>query len=80
MDKLEQRSEGELMDLDASQESIGEVMRQGSNIVGKPIEPKQSKQRYGAQSKPQFSLSNKKEGRPIGNYEGGGERTISAYD
>ena len=40
MHQLEERSEGEIGDLDASQESLGELMPQGSSLVGRPIEPK----------------------------------------
>lgn len=81
LNELEARSEGEIGDLDASQESLGELIPQGSSLVGKPVEPKQSsKSRYGAQSKPQFHLSNRKDAKPAVGYEGGAERTASAYD
>ena len=51
-------------------------------MVGRLVETKGStKARYDASSKPQMHLSNRKDVRQItAGYEGGGERSASAYD
>lgn len=97
---LDERSEGELGELDASNESLGEIIPSGTNIVGKPVDSVKTRSRYGDQSNHMQSaqkslhsrpanmgpqLSHKKDNRPLAQvqtlgFEGGGERTASAYD
>lgn len=92
---LDERSEGELGELDASNESLGEIIPSNTNIVGKPLDSAKTRSRYGDQSNHQTSqksmhsrpsnmMSHKKDPlaqvQTVGGYEGGGERTASAYD
>lgn len=47
---LDERSEGELGELDASNESLGEIIPSNTNIVGKPLDSVKTRSRYGDQS------------------------------
>ena len=89
---LDERSEGELGELDASNESLGEIIPSNTNIVGKPLDSTKTRSRYGDASQKAMQgrssnmmpqLSHKKD--PLAQvqavgYEGGGGRSASAYD
>lgn len=47
---LDERSEGELGELDVSHESLGQIMPSNTNIVGKPLDSVKTRSRYGDQS------------------------------
>jgi len=57
---LDERSEGELGELDGSDESLGEIMPSNTNIVGRPLDSSKTRQsRYGDQQSNQKPTSMK---------------------